>query len=121
MPRCEASVASNGFGYRPLQCSREGSVERDGKWYCKQHDPEAVAERKRQLSEVLRQKWSEEARLRREANAKQAEIERKAALADELAAALLAILEEVDGPNEYHISPGLFSKGWIALQKWERR
>lgn len=27
-------------------CQRNGSVERDGKWWCKQHDPEAVKARR---------------------------------------------------------------------------
>jgi hypothetical protein len=35
------------FGsFHPSQCSRRGVVEREGKWYCKQHDPVAVAERR---------------------------------------------------------------------------
>lgn len=39
MEMCCARV----FGdYRLYPCSRKGSVERDGKWYCKQHDPEAI-------------------------------------------------------------------------------
>ena len=29
------------------QCSRVGIVERDGKWWCKQHDPDAVAARRK--------------------------------------------------------------------------
>lgn len=35
---CQARV----FGERvhSWQCSRKGTVEREGKWYCKQHDPE---------------------------------------------------------------------------------
>lgn len=35
------------------KCSRAGRVERDGKWYCKQHDPVEV-ERKRKESQELR-------------------------------------------------------------------
>ena len=40
---CSATVwQSHGFG-RSAPCSRAGSVTRDGKHYCKQHDPEAIA------------------------------------------------------------------------------
>ena len=27
------------------RCEREGSIERDGKWYCKTHDPVAIKEK----------------------------------------------------------------------------
>jgi len=28
------------------QCSRKGVIEREGRWYCKQHDPVAVEKRR---------------------------------------------------------------------------
>lgn len=41
---CSATV----FGPRvhSWQCSRTATVERDGKWYCRQHDPEAKKARR---------------------------------------------------------------------------
>ena len=45
-------------------CSRGGTIERESKYWCYQHDPEAVA--KRQASQ--RAKWGEENRRTREAN-----------------------------------------------------
>lgn len=48
------------FGYREVaghQCSRKGTVERHGKLWCKQHDPEAVAARKAER----KAKWDAEA------------------------------------------------------------
>ena len=40
---CSATVwQSHGFG-RSAPCSRAGSVTREGKHYCKQHDPDALA------------------------------------------------------------------------------
>ena len=45
-------------------CSRGGTIERESKYWCYQHDPEAVA--KRQASQ--RAKWGEENRQRAEAN-----------------------------------------------------
>lgn len=38
------------------QCSRTGSIEREGKWYCKIHDPIAKAER----DKARRDKWGKE-------------------------------------------------------------
>jgi hypothetical protein len=35
----------NGYGYPLKQCSRRVSVTRDGKGYCKQHDPEEIKKR----------------------------------------------------------------------------
>lgn len=42
-PQCAANV----FGPRVQhwQCTRSGKVQRDGKWYCATHDPEAKKER----------------------------------------------------------------------------
>jgi hypothetical protein len=43
----ERVIPREPFGsFHPSQCSRRGQVEREGKWYCKQHDPVAVAERR---------------------------------------------------------------------------
>lgn len=38
------------------QCQRNGVIERDGKWYCKQHDPEAVKAKE----EAKRAQWRAE-------------------------------------------------------------
>lgn len=35
---CCAQVSARG-GWHHYQCSRKGVIERDGKWYCRQHDP----------------------------------------------------------------------------------
>ena len=45
MTKCSATVwRSRGSGWgSTVPCSRNGSVIRDGKHYCKQHDPEAIA------------------------------------------------------------------------------
>jgi len=50
---------------RYRQCSRAGSIERDGKWYCKAHDPVAIREK----SEAKAAAWHAE----RDAERKQAE------------------------------------------------
>ncbi|MCK5610845.1 hypothetical protein KAR91_53725 [Candidatus Pacearchaeota archaeon] len=51
-PRCCAPTLSNSYTYTPT-CSRRGVVEREGKHYCKQHDPEAIKERRR----IRYEKW----------------------------------------------------------------
>lgn len=33
------------YGYIDRHCTRTGVVKREGKWYCKQHDPVAVSAR----------------------------------------------------------------------------
>lgn len=72
LDRCRASVHAGGRLVSFHQCLRKGAVEReiDGETYkfCRQHDPNAVAERER----ARREKWEEEWRrkeLRREIKA----------------------------------------------------
>lgn len=43
--RCQKQVWDRDSHWGSYQCSRRGVVERDGKLYCKQHDPEAVKAR----------------------------------------------------------------------------
>jgi regulator of protease activity HflC (stomatin/prohibitin superfamily) len=40
--QCSESVQRGSWG-RLYACSRKGTIEREGRWYCFQHDPEAVA------------------------------------------------------------------------------
>ena len=37
--------------WRTYPCQRKATIERDGKWWCWQHDPEYVAEKARKLEE----------------------------------------------------------------------
>lgn len=47
-PRCEGRVIDRtSFTPREHQCTRNASIERDGKHYCATHDPIAVAERQK--------------------------------------------------------------------------
>lgn len=52
--QCSAKTYENHSFY---PCSRKGKIERDGKWYCKQHDPVEV-ERRAKESELRYQKES---------------------------------------------------------------
>ena len=45
-PQCSETVYSGErWDFTGHQCSRKGKEEYDGKWYCRQHNPEAVAEK----------------------------------------------------------------------------
>lgn len=39
-PRCSKQVLPPQMWFHTHQCTRRGVVQREGKWYCKQHDPE---------------------------------------------------------------------------------
>lgn len=51
--RCIAKVADGGRSVGFHQCSRMATQERNGKPYCSTHDPEKVAEHRRQRREKL--------------------------------------------------------------------
>lgn len=61
--RCSETChdANASFGERYRQCKRAGVVERDGKLYCRQHDPDAIEAKQ----EERRQRAREHNRLRR--------------------------------------------------------
>lgn len=52
-------------GWNHWQCSRKGTVRRDGKWYCAQHDPVAV--------EAKAESWVDGFRAKLDAQKKNAE------------------------------------------------
>ena len=47
-PRCSETITKPGM-WRSFPCSRYGKVQRDGRWYCAQHDPEQVAKRAKEI------------------------------------------------------------------------
>lgn len=54
--RCVKNVPYGGRSVSFHQCTRLGIVVREGKWYCKQHDPVEV-----QAKDAIRQKkWEDE-------------------------------------------------------------
>lgn len=59
---CSARVAGKGLNFpRPRACTRSASVVRNGKHFCGQHDPSAIAARK---SDVVKARMEDEARRR---------------------------------------------------------
>ena len=56
---CSERVYDRESAYAPdHQCSRKGKFERDGKWYCGQHDPVKVAERRKKADVKWRAKMT---------------------------------------------------------------
>lgn len=47
-PKCCETVWR---GWRSRGCANSGAIERDGKFYCRTHDPVAVAEREKRIRE----------------------------------------------------------------------
>lgn len=43
--RCAKTFWTSNWSHR--NCSRKGVIERDGEWYCRQHDPVAVEARRK--------------------------------------------------------------------------
>ncbi len=54
--RCSGTVSEVGV-WHSHQCSRKGVVLREGKWYCKQHDPVAVKKRVEEQRAKYDAKW----------------------------------------------------------------
>lgn len=90
MPKCSEHVYHGSGCFSVHQCARNGVVERDGKFYCRQHDPVAVRQREDDRRAKWRGEWATEVAARKEAD-------RLAALH---ADALAAIREIAAGHND---------------------
>ena len=82
---------TRGDGWHRGRCSRAGVVERAGKFYCRQHDPEAVALRRAEREAEWDRKWAEQKAAR---DAAKAAADRQARLAA-LAPGAIAILDQI--------------------------
>ncbi len=59
--QCVESVVHYEFGWPEVhRCHRDGSVERNGKWYCKTHDPVAIDQRYADKQTIWKQKSDKE-------------------------------------------------------------
>ena len=60
--RCQEKVPGEGqWGYFHMhQCSRKWSVVRNGKCYCKQHDPDERERKREERSREWHKKWDED-------------------------------------------------------------
>lgn len=88
---------SGPFGWlHPKPCSRKGTVERNGHWYCRQHDPVKVAERRAELNH----QYQEKRRLETEFNIRKIET-----------------LGACDGVTTDQLRPGLLKEALDALRE----
>ena len=90
--QCSAEVCGEGqWGvFHPYRCSRKATVEREGKQYCKQHDPVAIEAGHKTRSAKREAKWAAEEKAEKDTDRKQKEVMDKVAIGAELAEAVLA-------------------------------
>ncbi len=68
---CELVCPREAWGaFHSHQCQKKAVVERNGKWYCAQHDPEAIRVR----DEAKRVQWEAESQRRSDADTKERRI-----------------------------------------------
>lgn len=82
----------DGMSIRGHQCTRNGKVERNGNWYCGQHDPEAAKARREAQNAKWQAERAAEAEKRRARDAEAAEQKRRAEMYPEL----LSVLREAN-------------------------
>lgn len=87
---CSKTVYSNDRWPRPHLCTRSGIVERDGKWYCKIHDPISVVEKEA----ARRAKWEAESAVNRKKWALESAAADLLVLAKEARSGLVAFASE---------------------------
>jgi uncharacterized Zn finger protein (UPF0148 family) len=86
---CVHQMWSN-YGFRGSyrDCGKTAMFDRDGKWYCGIHDPVAIAERLDARNAAINAKWEARLASNKAARDREAERDRRAAMFDELVAAL---------------------------------
>lgn len=89
--RCEGRVKMDLGFYRTRQCTRNATIERDGKHYCGQHDPLA---RQSKLDAAAAAREAEDALMRAKREREIAQLRRDRALA-ELAPKLAEAMREL--------------------------
>lgn len=93
-PRCSRQTYSGGW---PRACIRAGKVERDGKWYCKQHDPDAVKAKKEARYKKIQAEYDADQKVRAARDAKDAAVQ----------AVIEAVRDYVAGDHSDIINPAL--------------
>lgn len=58
--KCCEQIYNGTFRYS--QCSRNGTIQRNGKWYCRQHDPVA----RQEARDSRHAKWAADLQLKRQ-------------------------------------------------------
>lgn len=71
MTQCCVEVPTKDLFMHYHQCQRRAKVERNGKWYCAQHDPDRIAQRRREAQARFEAEWTEKRRARERQSAEQ--------------------------------------------------
>ena len=102
---CPKTVGDSTMRGHP--CGRPASVERAGKWWCTQHDPEAVKARREARDRARDEQWAAERAERERQAAHRAERERLADAAEGLLTALRKLydaeISEDDTNGDYKV------------------
>ena len=85
--KCCGSVWPTG-AYRSQQCAKNGKFVRDGKHYCKTHDPVSIKEKNNARNDAYEVAYERRCNLRNEVEQKRAEEKRKVEMFDALLDAL---------------------------------
>lgn len=59
-PQCSKDVHDTGRGVNFHQCPFKGVVQRDGRWYCRRHDPVEVEKRDKERHVRWDAEWNQE-------------------------------------------------------------
>jgi len=63
--QCCKKIYTGSWSQTSRSCSRAGTVERDGKFYCKQHDPVRIKEKQEKDRLEREQVWEERRRIKK--------------------------------------------------------
>lgn len=75
-PQCAGSILETGIAWpKYRKCSRHGKIERDGKWYCKQHDPVAAEKRQTESSKRTQAVYDADQKVSKARDAKNAAVQ----------------------------------------------
>lgn len=93
--------------WRSHQCSRNGKLEHDGKFYCGLHHPPTVLAKRDAQSAAWAKEWEEKRIASAAVEAAKAEVERRAGEYPSLLAALQTLVSELReaGHDGYHSEP----------------
>ena len=97
-----------GVGFHP--CSRVGRVERDGKWYCSQHDP-CYVKKRREQRQVENQQQLKHQRIYSQVDMDAALRRAKAEVWREAATHVLTCMHAVDAANDFDARAAQIEEG----------
>jgi hypothetical protein len=104
--KCQGEVATD--MWHPHKCGQRASIERDGKWYCKRHDPIAMKAKYDEKNKAWTEKFQKDMREALRARAAVASVEN-------LVKAVNLVLALDGEPTVYACSnPNNSDPGWVV-------